>query len=245
MGSRCQPPYRAPWLGRPLLIGQFIDHLISDWGYLAVFVLVAAESFGIPAPGESALIAACIVAAKGDLNIVCLLVIAVAAGIIGDNLGFWVGRRLGFPLLCRYGSHVGMPPARMKLLQYLFLRYGPRIVFAGRFIMVLRAWEAFLAGADWMPWRSFALTNAAAIVVWACVWGLSAYLLGLADVSTIEWVSAGLSVVLIAAIIGFYIYFRRHEGELQARAEEALPGPLRPRRGEQSPGGSSHDAKAA
>jgi membrane protein DedA with SNARE-associated domain len=193
-------------------------------------VLVALESFGIPAPGETALIAAAVVAAKGDLHIVPLLAIATAAGIIGDNIGFWVGRKVGFRVLCRFGSHVGMGPKRLKLLQYLFLRYGKRIVFIGRFVMVLRAWEAFLAGADWMQWRKFAATNAAAVAVWACAWGLSAYWLGHARVGLVEWVSAGVSVVIIALLIGLYVYFRRHEEEFEAQADEALPGPLRPRR---------------
>ena len=213
-----------------VLIGHIIDQVVANWGYIAVFVLVALESFGIPAPGETVLIAAAVVAAKGDLNIVILLVVASAAGIIGDNIGFWVGRELGFRLLCRYGEHIWMPPKRLKLLQYLFLRYGKRIVFIGRFVMILRAWEAFLAGADWMPWRRFALTNAAAVVLWACVWGLSSYALGHAQTSLIEWISTAVSVVIVGLLIWAWVYFRRHEEELEQTAEKALPGPLRPRK---------------
>jgi membrane protein DedA with SNARE-associated domain len=213
-----------------ILIGQMIDHIIFNWGYLGVFLLVGAESFGIPAPGESALIAAAVVSAKGDLSIALLLGAAIAGGIIGDNIGFWVGRELGFRLLCRYGSYIGMPPQRMKLLQYLFLRYGRRIVFVGRFVMILRAWEAFLAGADWMPWMRFATINAAAVALWACVWGLNAYALGHAEVRVIEWISAAVSVVLIGLMFSFYVYFRRHESELESEADKALPGPLRSRR---------------
>jgi membrane protein DedA with SNARE-associated domain len=164
------------------------------------------------------------------LSITLLLGVASAGGIIGDNIGFWLGRGLGFRLLCHYGNHIGMPPRRMKLLQFLFLRYGKRIVFVGRFVMILRAWEALLAGANLMPWLRFAGTNAAAVVVWACIWGLSAYLLGHTDVRAIEWVSASVSAVLISLTIGFYVYFRRHEDELEHKADQALPGPLRPRR---------------
>lgn len=213
-----------------LLIGHIIDHIVSHWGYTAVFVLVGIESFGIPSPGETALIAAAVVAAKGDLNIVLVLVAAIAGGIIGDNIGFWVGRRLGFPLLCRYGSHIRIGPKRMKLMQYLFLRYGKRIVFIGRFVMILRAWEAFLAGADWMPWRRFAVVNAAAVVLWSCAWGLSAFALGHASTNTIEWIASGISVLVLVLLAYWYVYFRRHEQELEATADKALPGPLRPRR---------------
>jgi len=214
----------------PLLIGHLIDQVVANWGYTAVFLLVGIESFGIPSPGESVLIAAAVVAAKGDLNIAGVLAMAVAGGIIGDNIGFWVGRRVGFPLLCRYGQHIHMGPQRLKLLQYLFLRYGKRIVFAGRFVMILRAWEAFLAGADWMPWPRFALVNAAAVLLWALAWGLSAYGLGHASAGTIEWISAGVSVVVMALMVACYIDFRRHEDQLEATADAALPGPLRPRR---------------
>ena len=153
---------------------------------------------------------------------------AVAGGVAGDNIGFWVGRKFGFRLLCRYGSHIGVGPKRLKLMQYLFLRYGKRIVFAGRFVMILRAWEAFLAGADWMPWPRFAVVNAAAIVVWALAWGGSAYGLGHASTATIEWIATGISLVLIAVLICWYIYFRRHEETLEASADQALPGPLQP-----------------
>lgn len=194
-----------------------------------MFLLVAIESFGIPSPGESVLIAASVVAAKGHLDIAVVLGLAIAGGILGDNLGFWVGRAIGFPLLTRYGSHIGVGPKRLKLMQYLFLRYGKRIVFFGRFVMILRAWEAFLAGADWMPWPRFAVVNAAAVVLWALVWGLSAYALGHASTGVIEWISIGISVVITALMIAWYIRFRRHEAELEAHADEALPGPLRPR----------------
>ncbi|PPQ34723.1 hypothetical protein CCS01_09765 [Rhodopila globiformis] len=175
--------------------------------------------------------AAAAVAAQGQLNIVAVLAVAAAAGILGDNTGFWVGRRFGFRLLCRYGQHIHVGPRRIKFLQYLFLKYGRRIVFIGRFVMILRTWEAFLAGADWMPWRKFAIWNAAAVVVWACVWGLLAFGFGHASTSTMEWVASGISVVILALLIAGWIYWRRHEDEFEARADEALPGEVRARPG--------------
>jgi membrane protein DedA with SNARE-associated domain len=213
-----------------LLLGHIVSNFISQFGYVAVFGLVGIESFGIPAPGETALIAAAIVAAKGKLSITLVLLAAAGGGIIGDNIGFWVGRELGFRLLCRYGRHVRVGPKRMKLMQYLFLRYGKRIVFVGRFVSVLRAWEAFLAGADWMPWGQFAITNAAAVIVWTLVWGLSAYGLGHAPTGVIAWISSGISVVVVGLLIYGWIYFRRHEEAFEAKVDKALPGPLRPRR---------------
>ena len=158
-----------------------------------------------------------------------VIAVATVAGIIGDNIGFWVGRRFGFRLLCRYGRHIYVGPERLKLMQYLFLRYGKRIVFVGRFVMILRAWEAFLAGADGMPWPRFATVNAAAVLLWSCIWGLSAFALGHASTATIEWIATGLSIVILCLLAYWYIYFRRHEEELESTADKALPGPLQPR----------------
>ena len=115
-------------------------------------------------------------------------------------------------------------------MQYLFLRYGYPIVLVGRFVMLLRAWEAFLAGADAMPWRQFAPTNAAAILVWVCIWGLGAWGLGQASKSVLEWGGIGIFVVVCAILVAGWLYFRRHEEELEDRADRALPGPLQAHR---------------
>lgn len=100
----------------------------------------------------------------------------------------------------------------------------------GRFVMLLRAWESFLAGADAMPWRQFAPTNAAAILVWVCVWGLGAYALGQASTDLMERIGIGIFVVVCIILITGWIYFRRHEDALEAKADKALPGPLRAHR---------------
>jgi membrane protein DedA with SNARE-associated domain len=107
-------------------------------------------------------------------------VIAAAAtgAIVGDNVGYWLGRELGYRLLLRYGGYVGLPDRRIKLGQYLFLRHGGKVVFFGRFIPITPILAAFLAGANRMPWRRFLLANAMGGVLWATVLGLSAYMFG-------------------------------------------------------------------
>jgi len=107
-------------------------------------------------------------------------VIAAAAlgAILGDNVGYWLGREFGYPLLLRYGRHVGLTETRIKLGQYLFLRHGGKVVFFGRFIAVLRVLAAFLAGVNRMEWRSFLIANAAGGVLWSLVYGVGAYLFG-------------------------------------------------------------------
>lgn len=218
------------------MLGQIVHHVIGTWGYYAVFSLCALEGFGFFfVPGETALIAAAIAAGSAGgsqaphLDIVWVLVIAFCGAILGDNVSFWVGHRFGFGLLNRYGHYVRLNFKRLKFIQYLYLRYGRPIVFVGRFIMLLRAWESFLAGANMMPWRRFAPVNAAAILVWVCIWGLGAYALGEASETVLEAVGIAIFVIFCALFVLGWIYFRRHEEELEERSEEALPGPLRAR----------------
>ena len=201
--------------------------LVSSYGYWGVGGIIALESMGIPLPGETALIAAAIYAGTThELNI--WLVIAAAAGgaIIGDNAGYWIGREAGYRLLRRYGPYVGLNESKVKLGIYLFARHGGEIVFFGRFIAVLRALAALLAGANRMGWPRFLLFNAAGGIVWTALYGTAAYHFGdkLHQLSKqAAWGLAGLAIILI--ILGL-IYLRRHEAQLQAQAEQAIPGPL-------------------
>lgn len=214
------------------LFGNVIDNFVANWGYIAVFGVVALEGFGLFfVPGETTLIAAAIVAgASPQLNIVLVLVAGFLGAIAGDNFAYWVGHRFGFGLIHRFGHYVRLNEKRVKFVQYVYLRYGSPIVFVGRFVMLLRAWESFLAGANDMPWRKFFPVNAGASLVWVCVWGLGAYGLGQSSKAMLEWVGAGIFVIVCLILIGGWLYFRRHEDALEAKADKALPGPLRAHR---------------
>lgn len=219
------------------VFGHIVHHAVATYGYFAVFAFCTLEGFGFFfVPGEMTLITASIAAAGAltraphHLNIILVLAMAFCGALLGDNFSFWIGHRFGFGLLSRYGHCVKLNLKRLKYVQYLYLRHGYPIVFAGRFVMVLRAWESFLAGANAMPWQQFAPINAAAILVWVCVWGLGAYGIGQTSESVLKPLIVGIAVV-ICIILGFgWIYFRRHEDELEAKAEKALPGPLQARR---------------
>ncbi|MGB6488142.1 MAG: DedA family protein [Steroidobacteraceae bacterium] len=212
--------------------GNTINHFIASWGYIAVFGVVALEGFGLFfLPGETTLISAALVAgATGKLSIVLVLLAAFCGAVVGDNFSFWIGHQFGYPLLSRYGHYIGLREKRLKFLQYLFLRYGRPIVFVGRFVVLLRAWEAFMAGADAMPWRRFALTNASAILIWAGIWGGGAWWIGEASTSLLRWFGIAIFVIVAVMLIAGGIYFHRHEDELEMQADEALPGPLRAHR---------------
>ena len=207
-------------------LAQHLHGALATYGYLAVFLIVAMESAGIPMPGETVLITAAILAGQGTLRIYGVIGAAAAGAIIGDNCGYWVGREFGFPLLYRYGHYIHLDERRLKLGQYLFLKHGGKVVFFGRFVAVLRAFAAFLAGVNRYNWEEFFLYNAAGGIVWATIFGLGGFWLGRA----FEHYARPVAVAaLIAAVIGAVLaarFIRYHEQALEDEAERALPGPL-------------------
>lgn len=207
---------------------DFIEPLIAQHGYLAVFLIVALESAGIPLPGETALVLAAVYAgASGRLEIHWVVGVAVAGAIIGDNIGFWAGRRFGLPLLLNHGHRVGLHDDRIRLGQYLFERHGGKIVFFGRFVAFLRIFAAFLAGANRYGWPQFLCFNAAGASVWAAVFGYGGYAFGDAFeniAGPAGRIALGL-IVLFLAIGGWLLHAQ--EKKWTARAAEACPGPLR------------------
>ena len=200
---------------------------VSQYGYLAVLVLVGLESLGIPLPGETTLIAAAIYAGATHRLSIALVVAAAALGaVLGDNLGYLLGHWGGYPLLVRYGRYIRLDERKLKVARYVFDRYGAYVVFFGRFVSILRTYAAFLAGTARMRWPRFLAFNAAGGIVWAALYGIGAYLLG----HEIERLSRSLTVVLagvavVAVAAGVWL-LRRSFGELEARAEQAYPGPL-------------------
>jgi len=207
-------------------LAHHLHGAIATYGYLAIFLIVAMESAGIPMPGETVLITAAILAGQGTLRIYGVIGAAAAGAIIGDNCGYWVGREFGFPLLYRYGHYIHLDERRLKLGQYLFLKHGGKVVFFGRFVAVLRAFAAFLAGVNRYNWEEFFLYNAAGGIVWATIFGLGGFWLGRAFEHYARPVAlAALIAAAIGAILGAR-FIRYHEQALEDEAERALPGPL-------------------
>ena len=204
-----------------------MTNLVSQYGYLAVLVIVGLESTGVPLPGETTLVAAALYAgATHNLNIVGVVIAAAVGAILGDNLGYLIGHWGGYRLLIRYGRYIRLSEKRIKIARYLFLRYGGEVVFFGRFTAILRAYAAFLAGTTRMPWRRFLFFNAAGGIAWATIYGGGAYLLG----RQIERLSVPFEIVFVAAaviaiVVGALIV-QRQEERLAVAAEKAFPGPL-------------------
>ena len=202
----------------------WIHDLIQAYGLWVLFGIVMLESMGLPMPGETALVTAALYSATThQVSILSVISVAAVAAIIGDNLGYLIGRTIGLRLIVRYGRYIGLYERRLKVGQYLFLRHGGKIVFFGRFVAFLRTFAALLAGANLMRWPHFLLMNALGGVCWAAVFGFGAYLLG----EQIKQVAgpAGLLLFAVAAIlvIAGVVFFRHHEKELEERAEAAIP----------------------
>jgi membrane protein DedA with SNARE-associated domain len=202
-----------------------INAWLESYGYLVVFLLVMLESIGLPVPGETALIAAALYAGTTHkLEIWAIVAVAAAAAIIGDNIGYSIGRYGGARILLRYGHKIHLHEGRLKIGIWLFRRHGGKVVFWGRFVSILRTWAAFLAGANHMEWRRFLFFNAAGGIVWATLYGVVYYVFGatLKKLSTTIDVTIGIGSV--ALLIAFVVWTRLKEGELQERAEREIEG---------------------
>ncbi len=189
-----------------------MEHLLTSAGLGLLFVLVMLESAGIPLPGETALIAASILASRGHYRIWEVIAITAVAAIVGDNGGYWVGRRWGRRLLTKWKrierfSERVLPPA-----ERFFEAHGGKTVFLARFVAILRFTAAWLAGVTRMRWWRFLLWNAAGGICWATGVGLLAYYGGRAAADAFDrygWIGAGAILVLAILVVGGLHLWRR------------------------------------
>jgi membrane-associated protein len=193
-------------------------------GYPALVLLVMLESSGVPLPGETALITAAVLASQHRLQIALVIALAAAAAIVGDNVGYLIGRKGGRWLLRRPGPFAHHRARVLEVGEPFFARYGAKAVFVGRWILGLRTWASWLAGASHMPWRSFSLWNAAGGISWATTIGLVAYYAGHSATGTIALFGvAGLASTL--ALPGVLLARQRRRRRHQALAPALGPAP--------------------
>ena len=203
---------------------------IAAHGPVLVAAVVALESMGLPVPGETTLVTAALIAGTSHGLDIGVVVAAAAVGAIGgDSAGYWIGRRWGHGLLVRYGPLVRIDAARLRLGQYLFARHGGKVVFFGRFVALLRALAAVLAGTNEMPWPRFLAFNAAGGIAWAAIFGFGAYSLGEGFTHLQGHLATGGIVLGVAGVAGGLWFVRRHEAALMREADRTLGAdPLRP-----------------
>ena len=203
--------------------GMFVAYgaiigLSDNLGYLLP-AIIGLESMGIPSPGETALVAAAILASQGKLEIWLVILIGITSAIVGDNIGYWLGRR--------YGRTVFMAPGpflhhRVHAIRYgdgFFKRHGPKAVFLGRWIALVRFATAWLAGINRMPFALFFFWNALGGITWGITYGLVGYFGGKAAAHVLA--TAGLIglVVLVAMFVGAWLWIRRREREAAERGD--------------------------
>ena len=206
---------------------------VSHVGYPLLYLMVMAESAGFLVPGETALITAAVLASQGKLEIELVIALAATAAIVGDNIGYVIGRKGGRWVLERPGRFYRQRQEVLRIGEPFFERHGSKAVFFGRFLLGLRVWASWLAGITRMHWRSFVLWNALGGICWATSVGLIAYFLGHSAGNAIKTFGLyGLAAALvgIASLLWLHRRQRRRRGRQQQgrAAQPAARQPLDP-----------------
>jgi membrane protein DedA with SNARE-associated domain len=188
-----------------------LEPFVHAYGAAAVMVVLTLESLGLPLPGESVLIFASVLAGRGELSLLPLMLSAWAGAVLGDNIGYLIGRRLGRAIVVRYGGKIGINAGRLDRVEAVFARYGPVTVAFARFVNILRQLNGVVAGMLKMGWRRFLVFNALGGALWVSVWTLTGFYLSKHG-SEIKAVAhdlerggaiLGLGVLLAALVYGF------------------------------------------
>jgi membrane protein DedA with SNARE-associated domain len=190
-------------MSTPVRLPGFLNDLapvLDHWGYLAVGGLLFVEDFGVPAPGETVLIAAAVYAGAGRLNVVVVALAAFAAAILGDNVGYAIGRFGGRPLVLRFGRYVRVTEERLDKAEAFFARHGGKIVVVARFVEGLRQVNGIIAGTSEMAWPRFLMFNAIGAALWVGCWIAVGYLAG-DHISTIYHQFNRYALYLVAAAL--------------------------------------------
>ena len=201
-------------------LATFLD-VAENVGLPIVFLLIAIETMGIPVPGETALVTAGIVASRGRLSIEAVIAVAAAAAIVGDNVGFAIGRKLGRRLLTAPGPFLHHRRRVIAVGEPFFDRHGPKAVFLGRWVTGLRITAAWMAGVTRMSWPTFLFWNALGGIAWATSIALLAYFAGHTAEKLIHIAGLGGAVLVVATglALWFVLRARRRRAEALVEAE--------------------------
>ncbi len=197
----------------PADLPHAIHQYIGDYGYLAVFLGIFFEDFGLPVPGETLLVTAAAVAGRQALNIWILAGVAWLGAVLGDNVGFLIGHSGGHVLLTRYGRRIGITPARLVKVERFVERYGAPVIVFARFVVVARQLNGVAAGSLGMHWLRFLVCNCLGAALWVGFWGTLAYWLGkkivvlFNELRSIEPAAIAVGAVVV---IGGGVYLWRH-----------------------------------
>jgi membrane protein DedA with SNARE-associated domain len=197
---------------------HIVGHLLHQYGPALILAAITLECAGLVLPGETVLITASLYASHGHISILLVVGLAVCGAVLGNLVGYAIGRRLGETLLARHGPRIGLTPRRLALGRYMFARHGGKMVFFSRFVAVLRSFAALLAGANLMPWRGFLFWTVAGGIAWPSLVGFGVFMLGNAAKRLSGPAGIAFGVTAAAAIIAGLILARRNEGRLTEAA---------------------------
>ncbi|AGY56369.1 DedA family protein [Gloeobacter kilaueensis] len=207
-------------------LAQFIQQFLETSGplsYLLIAGIIFLENAGIPLPGETTLILAGVFAASGSLSFPLVLLSAIGGAVLGDNMGYFIGRRFGRDLVLRFGRRFGLTQEKFDRAEAAFLKNSAWAVFVGRFIVLLRILAGPLAGMTRMPWPKFVLFNSLGAIAWASAIGTAAYLFGNVVLEYVEKLGIWGLILLVVAIVLFgtvrHFMDERSEKRAAARAK--------------------------
>jgi membrane protein DedA with SNARE-associated domain len=202
-------------------LGDLLD-LIGRYGYLVVFFGVMLESAGVPLPGETVLLAAGVLVHRGVLGFGDALFFGILGALVGDQIGYWVGRFGGRPFVLRWGRYAFITPERLGRAERFFEQHGGRAVFFARFITGLRVFGALVAGVSHMPWGKFALYNVLGGTAWATAAVSLGYFLW-ASIGLVEHWVGRFSLLLVAALVLAVLLRRVYRKAMPTRRNEDPP----------------------
>jgi membrane protein DedA with SNARE-associated domain len=203
---------------------QHFTGLLHDWGYAAVATFLFFEDFGVPLPGETMLIAASLYAGAGHLSVWVVGIVAFLAAVLGDNVGYLIGRKGGRKVIDRYGRYVFVTPERFNRAEKFFVRHGGQVVTIARFVEGLRQLNGIIAGTVGMPWKRFLFFNALGAGLWVAPWTSLGYLAG----NHVETIAHYFTLFVAGAAVLLAAYLVWHVRHIRRRRRAANPSDAHP-----------------
>lgn len=201
---------------------QSLTPVLNHYGYLAVAGLVMLEDFGIPVPGETTLIAAAVYAGAGKLNIAVVVIVGILAAIIGDNIGYVIGRFGGHALVIRFGKYIFITEERLNKTEQFFNRHGGKVVTIARFVEGLRQANGIVAGITEMPWPKFVLFNALGAFLWVGFWSSVGFFAGnniTPIYNAITHYSIIVGIIAVIVLLAVFLFHRKVRGKSKKSSE--------------------------
>jgi membrane protein DedA with SNARE-associated domain len=186
---------------------ELLTHFIERYGYFAVALLVTLEGFGLPIPGETAVVTAAAFAARGSLSVVGVVLATTLGAVLGGSGGYWAGRIGGRGLLVRQGHWIRLDADRLARAEKYFDQHGLKTVFVARFVALLRIFGSLMAGVARMPFLTFTVVNFAGGLLWAMTFSAAGFVFG-KNLPRLEEYLGEIGIALLALVVGGYLLYR-------------------------------------